>query len=102
MLVAATIETVEYVIAQYEYAGDTAEDLSFNEGDKIVVLERVGDDWLRGELGGQQGLFPRVFVGDIIEEKKTAPSQTPGMIHSSPICQFQSRLLPSRGPFLSF
>ena len=31
------------------------------------LLERVGTDWLRGELGGRHGLFPLAFV-EMIED----------------------------------
>ncbi|KAM0751558.1 SH3-domain-containing protein [Meredithblackwellia eburnea MCA 4105] len=47
--------------AQYDYNGE-AEDLSFKEGDKILVLEKVSDDWWKGELRGQTGLFPSAYA----------------------------------------
>lgn len=30
--------------------------------DQIKVLQRVGPDWLRGSLGGREGIFPANFV----------------------------------------
>ena len=35
------------------------------EGDKIKVISRVNDNWVRGELGGAQGMFPADFVDSV-------------------------------------
>ncbi|KAK4705604.1 hypothetical protein P7C70_g596, partial [Phenoliferia sp. Uapishka_3] len=48
--------------ASYDYAGAEADDLSFSEGDKITVVEKVSDDWWKGELRGHTGLFPSSYV----------------------------------------
>ncbi|KAL8279335.1 hypothetical protein RQP46_008372 [Phenoliferia psychrophenolica] len=48
--------------ASYDYAGAEAEDLSFSEGELITVLEKVSDDWWKGELRGKSGLFPSAYV----------------------------------------
>ncbi|EDO14673.1 hypothetical protein Kpol_325p12 [Vanderwaltozyma polyspora DSM 70294] len=51
-------------VAEYDY--DAAEDneLTFVEGDKIVNIEFVDDDWWLGELEktGEKGLFPSNYV----------------------------------------
>jgi hypothetical protein len=67
-------------VALYDYDGAEAEDLSFKEGDSIVVMEHgeyqtdilrtssdalgpiVSDDWWKGETGGRAGLFPSAYV----------------------------------------
>lgn len=48
--------------ALFDYEGGESTDLSFVEGDKIMVLEKVSDDWWKGELGGKEGIFPATYV----------------------------------------
>lgn len=50
----------EYVIAQYDFAGQGAGDLSFREGDRIKIVKKTNtdQDWWTGELGGRKGSFP--------------------------------------------
>ncbi len=42
--------------------GDASTDLHFKAGQKITLVERISDEWLRGELGGRSGMFPVAFV----------------------------------------
>ncbi|XP_068703165.1 SH3 domain-containing protein 19-like [Montipora foliosa] len=53
---------VEYGTAKYDFTGSGSDELSFAKGDKIEVTEVISDDWLRGKLGGHEGMFPRTFV----------------------------------------
>ncbi|KAK4048056.1 hypothetical protein OIO90_005957 [Microbotryomycetes sp. JL221] len=48
--------------AMYDFQAQTGQDLAFNEGDKITVLEHVSSDWWKGELRGQTGIFPCTYV----------------------------------------
>lgn len=50
----------EFAIAQYAFAGQSAGDLSFNEGDRIKIVKKTGtdQDWWVGELDGVKGSFP--------------------------------------------
>jgi amphiphysin len=50
----------DYVIAQYNFAGEGDGDLPFREGDKIRVIKRTNseNDWWEGECRGRQGAFP--------------------------------------------
>ncbi|QDS75126.1 hypothetical protein FKW77_007550 [Venturia effusa] len=50
----------EYVIALYDFDGQSAGDLSFKEGDRIRVVKKTQnqEDWWEGEKGGIQGAFP--------------------------------------------
>ncbi|KAI1417169.1 hypothetical protein F5Y13DRAFT_81253 [Hypoxylon sp. FL1857] len=50
----------EFVVAQYPFAGQSAGDLSFNEGDRIKIVKKTGtdQDWWVGELDGVKGSFP--------------------------------------------
>ena len=44
--------------ATFDYAGTAADELTFKEGDKIIILEKTNADWWRGKIGGMEGLFP--------------------------------------------
>ncbi|GJN88135.1 hypothetical protein Rhopal_001091-T1 [Rhodotorula paludigena] len=59
---AAPPRGVGSAVALYDFEGAQAEDLPFHEGDQITVLEVVSDDWLKGELRGRTGIFPRAYV----------------------------------------
>ncbi|KAI1803690.1 hypothetical protein F4811DRAFT_571851 [Daldinia bambusicola] len=50
----------EFVIAQYDFAGQSGGDLSFREGDRIKIIKKTGtdQDWWMGELDGVRGSFP--------------------------------------------
>ncbi|POS81371.1 SH3 domain-containing protein [Diaporthe helianthi] len=50
----------EYVIAQYDFTGQGAGDLSFREGDRIKIVKKTqtDQDWWTGELAGVKGTFP--------------------------------------------
>ncbi|CAH1268092.1 SH3D19 [Branchiostoma lanceolatum] len=52
--------------ARFDFEGESEGDLSFEEGDVISLLERVGDEWMKGELKGKAGIFPLSFV-EVVE-----------------------------------
>ena len=49
-------------MALYTYMGQTGEDLSFQEGAIISLLEKASTDWWKGELNGCIGIFPANYV----------------------------------------
>ncbi|GIC89701.1 BAR and SH3 domain-containing protein [Aspergillus udagawae] len=53
-----------YVTALYDFAGQSAGDLTFRAGDRIRVLQKTesNDDWWEGELRGVKGSFPANYV----------------------------------------
>ncbi|KAK6839543.1 sh3 domain signaling protein [Apiospora arundinis] len=55
-----TTQPEVFVEALYDFAGQGAGDLSFQEGDRIRVVKKTGtdQDWWVGELGGVKGSFP--------------------------------------------
>ncbi|XP_017765426.1 PREDICTED: uncharacterized protein B0303.7 isoform X2 [Eufriesea mexicana] len=53
------------VTAIYPFKGETVEDLSFDEGEKITVISRISQDWLYGECGSRKGQFPVNYVNRI-------------------------------------
>lgn len=50
----------EWVVAQYDFTGQGAGDLSFREGDRIKIVKKTqtDQDWWTGEVGGKKGSFP--------------------------------------------
>ncbi|KAG2183689.1 hypothetical protein INT43_006697 [Umbelopsis isabellina] len=63
--------------ALYDYHGQDKEDLSFRKGDIIEVTEFVNDDWWRGRVHGQTGIFPQNHVVKIETQNKTNRAQPP-------------------------
>lgn len=61
-----------YAIAIHEFKGETAHDLNFREADKVILLEWVNDEWLKGksEMTGTVGIFPASYVQVIKDLKK--------------------------------
>ncbi|XP_010886585.2 SH3 domain-containing protein 19 isoform X1 [Esox lucius] len=53
---------VEWAVALYDYEGETAEDLSFQLGDRILVTQHLDAEWCSGRLNGREGLFPSSYV----------------------------------------
>ncbi|XP_029796044.1 SH3 domain-containing protein 19 isoform X1 [Suricata suricatta] len=54
-------------VARFEYIGDQKDELSFSEGEIIILKEYVNEEWARGELRDRTGIFPLNFV-ELVEE----------------------------------
>ncbi|NXP52736.1 SH319 protein, partial [Heliornis fulica] len=54
-------------IARFEYIGDQKDELSFSEGETIILKDYVNEEWGKGELRGVSGIFPLNFV-EVIED----------------------------------
>lgn len=52
-------------VALYSYESDQANDLVFNGGDHITILETNEDGWWRGECNGREGWFPASYVDPV-------------------------------------
>ncbi|XP_041841093.1 SH3 domain-containing protein 19-like isoform X3 [Melanotaenia boesemani] len=52
----------EWVVALFDFPGQTAEDLSFHKGALIQVTEHIDAEWRRGKLEGREGLYPAAFT----------------------------------------
>lgn len=48
--------------ALFDFDGEFEDELCFRTGDIIVLLERVNDEWIQGELDARVGRFPAAFV----------------------------------------
>ncbi|KAM9258741.1 SH3 domain-containing protein 19 [Cariama cristata] len=54
-------------VARFEYIQDQKDELSFSEGETIILKEYVNEEWAKGELRGTSGIFPLNFV-EVIED----------------------------------
>uniref|UniRef100_A0A914Z1V3 SH3 domain-containing protein n=1 Tax=Panagrolaimus superbus TaxID=310955 RepID=A0A914Z1V3_9BILA len=52
----------KFVTALYNYYSGVPEDLVFEEGDKIQIIEELSDEWIKGLLDGREGLVPLTYV----------------------------------------
>ena len=51
------------VLALYAYQPENEEDLAFQEGEQITIIEEIDENWLRGRNNVmQEGLFPANYV----------------------------------------
>ena len=48
--------------AIYPYTGSQDDELSFEAGDVINIVNQDKDDWWSGELNGKTGVFPANYV----------------------------------------
>uniref|UniRef100_UPI00398E4B39 SH3 domain-containing protein 19 isoform X3 n=1 Tax=Pristiophorus japonicus TaxID=55135 RepID=UPI00398E4B39 len=48
--------------ALYDFVGENKDELNFKVGDMIILFETIDVDWLKGELQGKEGIFPRNYV----------------------------------------
>lgn len=53
---------VEWVVALYDFAGNSEGDLSFQQGDRILISQHIDSGWSCGHLDGREGIFPTAFV----------------------------------------
>lgn len=61
---AAIEEEVKVFVARYTYHARTEEDLSFEKGERLIVLGDMDTDWwtARSTRTGQEGYIPRNYV----------------------------------------
>lgn len=75
-----------YGIALYRFQALEPNELDFEVGDKIQILETLDDGWLKGSLRGRTGVFPYRFVKVYTEapaEESPEGKQAPGLPISS-------------------
>ena len=54
-------------MATFSFSAEGPGELSISEGDNIELVEQVDQDWLKGRLRGQEGIFPTNFVDIIVD-----------------------------------
>lgn len=62
-------------VARFEYIGDQKDELSFSEGETIILKEYVNEEWAKGELRNTSGIFPLNFV-EVIEDLPGTGTET--------------------------
>ncbi|KFP82991.1 Intersectin-1, partial [Acanthisitta chloris] len=58
----AAVPSVCQVIGMYDYTAQNDDELAFNKGQIINVLNKEDPDWWKGEVNGHVGLFPSNYV----------------------------------------
>lgn len=53
---------VEVVKAIYPYQAQRSDELSFDEGDTLYILEKNEDGWWKAKCSGKQGLIPSNYI----------------------------------------
>ncbi|XP_013887902.1 CD2-associated protein [Austrofundulus limnaeus] len=75
---AASVSSVkEYCKVTFAYEAKNEDELSLKEGEIVRILSKdTGEPgWWRGEVGGNNGVFPNNFVTVVSEPEKEAPTQ---------------------------
>lgn len=54
----------ESYVALYPYQGTEEGDLSFQQGE-VIVVSKKDDDWWTGSIGGRTGMFPANYVKEV-------------------------------------
>ncbi|XP_051517728.1 SLIT-ROBO Rho GTPase-activating protein 3-like isoform X3 [Myxocyprinus asiaticus] len=52
-------------VAMFDYVARSAVELSFKQGDHLLLHSKVSADWWRGEVGGVKGLIPHKYISVI-------------------------------------
>ncbi|XP_021925347.1 zinc finger protein 865 isoform X2 [Zootermopsis nevadensis] len=65
-----------YGIALYDYPATHPDDLAFQANDTIFLLRQVNTEWLYGQVGLNQGMFPATFIKVIVPLHDTKGSTT--------------------------
>lgn len=58
-------------IALYDFAAQKSDELSFHVGDVVELLEKVNDNWLRGQNVNSKGIFPKDYIRIVIPLPET-------------------------------
>lgn len=58
---------VKVVRALYKYEAREADELSFDEGDLLYILDMSSSDWWKARCGKEQGLIPSNYVAENTE-----------------------------------
>jgi len=62
---AAPVPAKPQVRALYDYDAQTADELTFKEGDTIIIHQKDPGGWWEGELNGRRGWVPANYVQDL-------------------------------------
>lgn len=49
-------------VAMFDYVARSAAELSFKQGDHVLLHSKASADWWKGEVGGVKGLIPHKYI----------------------------------------
>ena len=64
-------EPISSAIVKYNYQAQQLDELSLVKGARILILEKSGDGWWRGQCGNKVGWFPSNYTQEELEEAHT-------------------------------
>jgi hypothetical protein len=71
---------VKSVVALYDHKGEDEHELSFVEGEVVLVLEEDASGWWLGMIGDRKGYFPSNYAMPVAQPAAPAASRTLGDI----------------------
>ncbi|KAK2154784.1 hypothetical protein LSH36_257g02045 [Paralvinella palmiformis] len=74
--------SLEQVVASYTYAPQHADELSFEKNAVINVINKDDPDWWKGELNGQEGMFPSNYVTPLTQDVDATVSSSSSLTSS--------------------
>ncbi|KAG6934490.1 sorbin and SH3 domain containing 3 [Chelydra serpentina] len=96
-----TIQVLEYgeALAQYNFKGDLAVELSFRKGERICLVRKVDENWYEGRISGtsRQGIFPANYVQVVKEPRVKASEEFPSSPNLTVAAPASPRLLAHAG-----
>jgi len=67
----APAEPISSAVVKYNYQAQQLDELSLVKGARILILEKSGDGWWRGQYGNKVGWFPSNYTQEEIEDAHT-------------------------------
>ena len=68
---AAPTDPISSAIVKYNYQAQQLDELSLVKGARIMILEKSGDGWWRGQCANKIGWFPSNYTQEELEETHT-------------------------------
>ena len=56
------VRPIGKMTALFNFAGPEKGDLTFNQGDEILLLENINTEWMKGMINNEVGIFPSNYV----------------------------------------
>jgi hypothetical protein len=64
-------EPIASAIVKYNYQAQQLDELSLVKGSRVMILEKSGDGWWRGQYGNKIGWFPSNYTQEEIDDPHT-------------------------------
>jgi hypothetical protein len=82
--------------ALYDYRARSARELALQKGCKILLKERLSDDWWKGRVNGLEGLVPHIYINLSKDKSPTTEYTGPGL-HRNRFGDQSLRVTPNKG-----